>query len=130
MESIVTNEIRESGMAAEVVRVVVSLAMIGVGLFLVFASTPDKVADAVFVASIALALAVWLWPGASKGQARVISLVLVLLAAYAVVRGFGLFELELLRRLGGITAIVMGVILLIPVVRAWMARRSASSRTE
>lgn len=118
---------KQSGIIADAVRSIASLAAIAVGLFLVFGSTSPVVADAVFVGSIAIVLAVWLWPGATKGQSRVTSVVLVLLAAYAFVRGFEWLELSLLRQLGGITAIVAGVILLLPLVRAWMDRRTASS---
>lgn len=55
-----------------------------------------------------------------------IAVVLILLAAYAFVRGFEWLELSRLRQLGGITAIVMGVILLLPLVRAWMNRRDTA----
>ncbi|MBX3093452.1 MAG: hypothetical protein KF680_02760 [Cryobacterium sp.] len=116
------------GVGAQLVRVVASAAMIGIGLFLVLGNTPEGVADGIFVGSISIALAIWLWPGASTGQARVVSIVLVLLAAYAFVRGFGLLELSLLRQLGGIAAIVMGVILLLPVARLWLAQRSTSTQ--
>ena len=108
-----------------IVKLVVSVAAIAVGLFLVFGSTTPAVADGVFVGAIALALAVYLWPGVTKGQARIIAVVLLLLAAYAFIRGFGLLELAVLRQLGGITAIVSGVILMLPFVRSRIAKRSA-----
>lgn len=107
------------------VKLVVSIAAIIVGLFLVFGSTTPAVADGVFVGSIALVLAIYLWPGVTKGQARIIAIVLLLLAVYAFIRGFGLLELVVLRQLGGITAIVSGVILLLPFVRTQIAKRSA-----
>lgn len=119
-------ESKQSGIIADAVRSIASLAAIAVGLFLVFVNTPAALADAVFVGSIALLLAIWLWPGATKGQSRVIAVVLILLAAYAFVRGFEWLELSRLRQLGGITAIVMGVILLLPLVRAWMNRRNTA----
>jgi hypothetical protein len=52
------------------------------------------------------------------------AIVLILVAAYAFICGFGLLELAVLRRLGGITAIVSGVILLLPTVKAAIAKRS------
>lgn len=108
-----------------IVKLVVSVAAIGVGLFLVFGATTPAVADGVFVGSIALVLAVYLWPGVTVGQGRVISVVLVLVALYAFIRGFGALELSLVRQLGGITAIVSGVILALPFVRAQIAKRKA-----
>lgn len=109
-----------------IVKLVVSVAAIGVGLFLVFGATSAPVADGVFVGAIALVLAVYLWPGVSLGQGRVIAVVLVLVALYAFIRGFGALELAVVRQLGGITAIVSGVILLIPFVRAQLAKRKAA----
>ena len=52
------------------------------------------------------------------------AIVLILVAAYAFIRGFGLLDLAVLRQLGGITAIVSGVILLLPTVKAAIAKRS------
>lgn len=112
-----------------IVKLVVSIALIAVGLFLVFGATTPAIADGVFVGSIALVGAVYLWPGVTVGQARTVSIVLILLAAYAFVRGFGLMDLVILRQLGGIAAIVSGVILLIPFVRAQLAKRKASGDT-
>lgn len=108
-----------------VVKLVVSVAAIIVGFFLVFGSTTPAVADGVFVGSIAVVLAIYLWPGVTKNQARIIAVVLLLVAAYAFIRGFGVLELSVLRQLGGITAIVSGVILLLPFVRAQIAKRFA-----
>ncbi len=115
--------------AGTVVKLVVSVAAIAVGLFLVFGASTPAVADGVFVGSIALAGAIYLWPGVTLGQARTVSIVLILLAAYAFVRGFGLMDLVILRQLGGIAAIVSGVILLIPFVRMQLAKRKASGDT-
>lgn len=109
-----------------IVKLVVSVAAIVVGLFLVFGATTAPVADGVFVGSIALVLAVYLWPGVTLGQGRVIAVVLVLVAAYAFIRGFGALELAVVRQLGGITAIVSGVILALPFVRAQLAKRKSS----
>jgi hypothetical protein len=53
--------------------------------------------------------------------------VLILLAAYAFVRGFGLLDLALLRQIGGAGAILFGIILLIPVIRAMASRPKAPS---
>ena len=108
-----------------VVKLIVSIAAIVVGLFLVFGATTPAIADGVFVGSIALVLAVYLWSGVTVGQARIIAVVLALVALYAFVRGFGLLELAVIRQLGGITAIVSGVILLLPFVRAKLRSRSA-----
>lgn len=107
---------------ATVVKLVVSIAAIAIGLFLVFGSTTPAIADGVFVGGIAVALAVYLWSGVTRGQARVIAVVLLLLAAYAFIRGFGLLELSVLRQLGGITAIVSGVILVLPFIKARFAK--------
>ena len=107
------------------VKLVVSVAAIVVGLFLVFGAATPAVADGVFVGSIALVLAIYLWPGVTQGQARTLSVVLILVAAYAFVRGFGLLDLVLLRQLGGIAAIVIGVILLLPFARAQLAKRGS-----
>ena len=101
-----------------VVKLIVSIAAIVVGLFLVFGAASAPVADAVFVGSIAAVLAVYLWSGVTPGQARLISVVLVFVAVYAFVRGFSLLELTVFRQIGGITAIVSGVILLLPFLRA------------
>jgi hypothetical protein len=100
------------------VKLVAAVAAIAVGLFLVFGATTPAIADGLFVGGIALVLAIYLWPGVSSGQTRIIAIVLVLLAVYAFVRGFGLLELAVLRQLGGISAIVIGVILALPFVRA------------
>jgi len=88
----------------------------------VFGATTPAIADGLFVGSIALVLAVYLWPGVSSGQVRIVAIVLVLLAIYAFVRGFGLLELTVIRQLGGITAIVSGVILALPFVRSKLAK--------
>jgi hypothetical protein len=108
-----------------VIKLVVSIGAILVGLFLVFAGTTPAIADGIFVGSIALVVAIYLWPGVTQGQARTLAVVMILLAAYAFVRGFGLLDLVLLRQLGGIAAIVSGVILLLPFVRQQMAKRKA-----
>lgn len=113
-----------AGTASTAVKLVVSVAAIVVGLFLVFGATTPAIADGVFVGSIALVLAVYLWSGVTAGQARIIAVVLALVALYAFVRGFGLLELALIRQLGGITAIVSGVILLLPFVRSKLQSRS------
>lgn len=113
-----------SSSASTAVKLVVSVAAIVVGLFLVFGATTPAIADGVFVGSIALVLAVYLWSGVTVGQARIIAVVLALVALYAFVRGFGLLELAVIRQLGGITAIVSGVILLLPFVRAKLRSRS------
>jgi hypothetical protein len=104
--------VRETSAVSTAVKLIVSVAAIVVGLFLVFGATTPAVADGVFVGSIALVLAVYLWTGVTVGQGRVISVVLALVAAYAFIR-----------QLGGITAIVSGVILLLPFVRAQLAKR-------
>ena len=98
-------------------KLVVSAAAIIVGIFLVFGATTVVVSDAVFVGSIALVLAVYIWGGVTRNQARLVAVVLVFIAAYAFLRGFGVFELTFVRQLGGIVAIVSGVILLIPFIR-------------
>ncbi|NYF10328.1 hypothetical protein HDC94_001484 [Leifsonia sp. AK011] len=100
------------------IKLIVSIAAIVVGLFLVFGAASAPVADAVFVGSIAAVLAVYLWSGVTPGQARLISVVLIFVAVYAFVRGFSLLELTVFRQIGGITAIVSGVILLLPFLRA------------
>ncbi len=115
-------ETEESSAPAVWVKLAVSIAAMIVGLFLVFGSATPLVADAVFVAGIAVVLAVYLWPGVTDNQARTISIVLVLLAGYAVIRGFGLLDLTVLRELGGIAAIVSGVILALPFVRSRFAK--------
>lgn len=115
-------EPKAASRTSTIVKLVVSIAAIVVGLFLVFGAASAPVSDAVFVGSIAAVLAVYLWGGVTRGQARLASVVLVFLAAYAFVRGFGLLELNVLRQLGGITAIVSGVILLIPFLRSRFAR--------
>lgn len=99
------------------VKIIVAIAAIVVGLFLVFFPTTPAVADGVFVGSIAVALAVYLWSGVTATQARTIAIVLLVLAAYAFIRGFGLLDLSILRQVGGIVAIVIGAILLWPSVR-------------
>jgi hypothetical protein len=108
------------------VKLVVSIAAIVVGLFLVFGATTPAIADGVFVGSISLVLAIYLWSGVTTGQARTLAIVLILLAAYAFIRGFGLLDLAVLRQLGGIAAIVMGVILIIPFLRERFGSKSSS----
>lgn len=109
-----------------VVKLIVSIAAIVVGLFLVFGAATPAVADGVFVGSIALVLAIYLWSGVTTGQARTLAIVLILLAAYAFIRGFGLLDLVVLRQLGGIAAIVMGVILIIPFLRERFGSKSSA----
>lgn len=107
---------------ASAVKLIASIAAVAVGLFLVFGASTPAVADGLFVGGIALVLAVYLWPGVSSGQARIIAIVLLLLAIYAFVRGFGLLNLTIIRQLGGITAIVAGVLLALPFVRSRFAK--------
>lgn len=104
------------------IKLVVSAAAIIVGLFLVFGSTTPAVADAVFVGSIAAVLAVYLWAGVTKNQARIVAVVLVFVSAYAFLRGFDVLQLQVVRQLGGIAAIVSGVILLIPFIRTLVSK--------
>jgi len=106
-------------------RLVASATAIIVGLYLVFGSATSATADGLFVGSIALVLAIYLWPGVTLNQSRIVAVVLLLVAAYAFIRGFGLFELALIRQLGGITAIVSGVILLLPFIRTLMGGRGS-----
>ena len=112
------SEARRTSTVGTVIKLIVSIAAIVVGVFLVFGATSAPVSDAVFIGSIAAVLAVYLWNGVTVGQARLISVVLVFVAAYAFVRGFSLLELTVFRQIGGITAIVSGVILLLPFLRA------------
>ncbi len=110
---------------AIVIKLAVSAAAIIVGLFLVFGATTEKTADAVFVGSIAAVLAVYLWSGVTRNQARIVAVVLIFVSAYAFIRGFGVLELVFVRQLGGIVAIVSGVILLIPFIRSLVAKPKA-----
>ena len=105
-----------------IVKFVAAIAAVIVGLFLVFGATSAPVADAVFIGSIALVLAVYVWAGVTPRQAKIVSIVLLFVAAYAFVRGFGLLDLAFLRQLGGIAAIVSGVILGLPFVRSKMGK--------
>jgi hypothetical protein len=107
------------------VKLVAAIIAVVVGLFLVFASTTPGVADALFVGAIAVALAVYLWSGVTAREAKIVAVILIFVAAYAFIRGFGWLELNLLREIGGIVAIVFGVVLVLPFVRAQMAKRSA-----
>jgi len=107
------------------VKLVVSAAAIIVGLFLVFGAATPAVADGVFVGSIAVVLAVYLWSGVTKNQARIVAGVLVLVALYAYFRGFGVLEGVVLRQLGGIAAIVSGVILLVPLIKTLVSKPKA-----
>lgn len=115
------------GTVGTVLQVIVSIAAIGVGLFLVFGAASGLVADAIFVGSIAVTLAIYLWSGVTAGQSRIVAIVLILVAIYAFIRGFGLLELTVIRQLGGIAAIVSGVVLIIPFLRSLSASRKASS---
>lgn len=115
------------GTVGTVLQVIVSIAAIGVGLFLVFGAASGLVADAIFVGSIAVTLAIYLWSGVTAGQSRIVAIVLILVAIYAFIRGFGLLELTVIRQLGGIAAIVSGVVLIIPFLRSLAASRKASS---
>lgn len=114
----------DSGVGS-IVKLVVSIAAIIVGIVLVTGATSTALADGVFVGSIALVLAVYLWSGVTVGQARIIAAVLVLVSLYAFIRGFGALQLEVVRQLGGITAIVSGVILALPFAKAQFAQRKA-----
>lgn len=104
------------------IKLVVSAAAIIVGLFLVFGAATPAIADAVFVGSIAAVLAVYLWAGVTRNQARIVAVVLIFVSAYAFLRGFDVLQLQVLRQLGGIAAIVSGVILLIPFIRTLVAK--------
>ena len=106
-------------------KLVVSAAAIIVGLFLVFGAATPVVADGVFVGSIALVLAVYLFSDVTRNQARVIAIVLLFIAAYAFFRGFGVLDGVFVRQLGGIVAIVSGVILLFPFIRTLVAKPKA-----
>lgn len=105
-----------------VLRIIVSVLAIGVGLFLLLAPTAPAIADGVFVGSIALLLAVYIWPGLPANTARLVAIVLILLAAYAFIRGFGLLELAILRQIGGAAAVLSGLVLLIPAIRGRVAK--------
>jgi membrane-bound ClpP family serine protease len=111
--------------ASAAVKLVAAIIAVVVGLFLVFASTTPGVADALFVGAIAVALAVYLWSGVTPRESKIVAVILIFVAAYAFIRGFGWLELNLLREIGGIVAIVFGVVLVLPFVRAQMAKRSA-----
>ena len=115
----------DTSLPITIIKLVVSAIAISGGLFLVFGSTTPVVSDAIFVGGIALVLAVYLWPGVTRNQGRLIAVVLVFIAAYAFVRGFGLLELSLLKQIGGIVAIVSGVILALPFIRRQFANRSS-----
>ena len=115
------------GTVGTVLQVIVSIAAIGVGLFLVFGAASGLVADAIFVGSIAVTLAIYLWSGVTAGQSRIVAIVLILVAAYACIRGFGLLELTVIRQLGGIAAIVSGVVLIIPFLRGLAASRKGGT---
>ena len=119
------SEARRTSTVGTVIKLIVSIAAIVVGVFLVFGATSAPVSDAVFIGSIAAVLAVYLWNGVTLGQARIISVVLVFVAAYAFLRGFGLLELTVFRQVGGITAIVSGVILMLPFLRERFGRRAS-----
>ena len=110
-----------------IAKLVAAIAAIVVGLFLVFGSATPVIADALFVGAIAVVLAIYLWPGVTPGQARTVSFVLIFVAAYAFIRGFGLLDLNLLREIGGILAIVAGVVLILPFVRSKMGKGSTAS---
>jgi hypothetical protein len=111
--------------ASAAVKLVAAIIAVVVGLFLVFASTTPGVADALFIGAIAVALAVYLWSGVTAREAKIVAVILIFVAAYAFIRGFGWLELNLLREIGGIVAIVFGVVLVLPFVRAQLAKRSA-----
>ena len=115
-------ENRSSASAA--VKLAAAIIAVVVGLFLVFASTTPGVADALFVGAIAVALAVYLWSGVTAREAKIVAVILIFVAAYAFIRGFGWLELALLREIGGIVAIVFGVVLVLPFVRSMMVKRS------
>jgi hypothetical protein len=104
------------------VRAIAAAAAIIVGIVLLVAPTTPAVADGLFVGSIALLLAIYVWPGLPGNTPRLVAIVLILLAAYAFVRGFGLLELSILRQLGGGAAILFGIILLVPVIRGIASR--------
>ncbi|MCY7413588.1 MAG: hypothetical protein LH471_11230 [Salinibacterium sp.] len=99
------------------------IGIIVLALFLVFGATTSALAGGLFVGGIALVLAVYLWPGVSSGQACIVASVLLRLAIYAFVRGFGLLELTFIRQLSGITGTVSGVILALPFVRSKLAKK-------
>ncbi len=105
-----------------IVKFVAAIAAVIVGLFLVFGAASAPVADAVFIGSIALVLAIYVWAGVTPRQAKIVAIVLLFVAAYAFIRGFGLLDLAFLRQLGGIAAIVSGVILGLPFVRSKMGK--------
>ncbi len=105
------------------ITLVAAIAAVAVGLFLVFGASTPAIADGLFVGGIAVVLAVYLRPGVSSRQARVVAIVLLALAIYAFVRGFGLLELTIIRQLGGITAIVSGVVLALPFVRSMFEKK-------
>lgn len=113
--------------ASAAVKLVAAIIAVVVGLFLVFASTTPGVADALFVGAISIALAVYLWSGVTPRESKIVAVILIFVAAYALIRGFGWLELALLREIGGIVAIVFGVVLVLPFVRSMMAERSASA---
>ena len=112
----VTAQKRPSGFATAT-KLVVSAAAIIVGVLLLFGVSPVLISDAIFVGSITLVLAVYLWGGVTRNQARLVSVVLLFVSAYAILRGFGVFELVFVRQLGGIVAIVSGIILLLPFIK-------------
>jgi hypothetical protein len=99
------------------VRIAVALAATAVGVFLLLGTTSAAASEGVFIGSIALVLAIYVWPGLTKAMARVVAVVLVLVGLYAFVRGFELMDLSVLRQIGGAVAILSGVILLLPLVR-------------
>jgi hypothetical protein len=115
------SEVAPSGTSG-IVKFVAAIAAVIVGLFLVFGAASAPVADAIFIGSIAVVLAVYIWSGVTPRQAKIVSIVLLFVAGYAFVRGFGLLDLTFLRQLGGIAAIVSGVILGLPFVKSKMGK--------
>lgn len=105
-----------------VVKLVAAIAAIVVGVFLIFFPSTPALADGIFVAALALAAALFLWSGVTTAQARTVAIVLMVLAAYALIRGFGLLELTLLRQLGGILAIACGAVLAWPAIRGKLGK--------
>lgn len=119
-----------SGSLSQGVKLVAAIAAIVVGIFLLVGSTNDIVADALFVGTIALVSGIYLWSGVTSGQSKVIALVLLLVAAYAFIQGFGLFDLTIIRRLGGIFAVVSGVVMVIPFIVSLVKKNGAKAPAE
>lgn len=99
---------------SKIIKIIGAVASIIVGLILLVSPSDSVTAESMFIGTIALVCAVYIFNGLDKKQGRIVATVLFLLALYAFAKAFDLFDTSIIRRVAGGVGLVSGFILLLP----------------